>query len=112
MPSGTPTVGTSTVHGGTYAVNGITSAIQCTQTVTGLTPNTSYTLRMYGNGTGSIGQIGYTLPGGSSGNTGNAGNNTWSLFTASFTTGASDTSATIYFKATGGTWNFDDGTLS
>jgi chitinase len=108
---GTPIIVTTPVHGGTYAaqIAGGGATVQCSQSVTGLTPNHTYTFTMWMNSSGATGSVGYILGGTNSSNGGfTAG---WFQKTISFTTGPSDTSATIYFQTTG-TVTFDDAALS
>src|SRR6185436_5354723 len=74
---------------------GAASAIE--QIITGLTPNTTYTLTGYGKvaTSGEIVSIGVKDYGGTDKSTG-VSNTAYTLVTLSFTTGATDTSARIY----------------
>jgi len=90
---GTGSVVTGQAHSGSYALAGAASAsdsAQCSQTVT-VTPNTAYTLSAYVKGSyvylGVDGGASTWTPG-----TGGA----YQKLTVSFTTGASQTSATVY----------------
>jgi hypothetical protein len=108
---GTPTIVTSPVHSGTYAaqiVGGGTN-VQCSQTVSGLSTNHTYTFAIWVNASGTTGTVGCII-GGSNSSTGLGGAG-WLQASRACTTGASDTSATIYFK-TSGTVVFDDAAVS
>jgi hypothetical protein len=108
---GTPSIVTSPVHGGTYAaqINGGGTAVQCSQVISGLTPNHAYTFTMWINSSGTVGSVGYILGGTNSSNGGSGAG--WIQKSISLTTGPSDTSVTFYFKTTG-TVTFDDAVLS
>jgi Carbohydrate binding domain len=107
---GTPTIVTSPVHSGTYAAQivGGGTTVQCNQTVSGLSTNHTYTFSIWANGSGT-GTVGCII-GGSNSSTGLGGAG-WLQPSRTCTTGASDTSATFYFK-TSGTVTFDDAAVS
>jgi carbohydrate binding protein with CBM4/9 domain len=102
---------TSPVHSGTYAIGVVGGGVttKCSQTVTGLSTNHTYTFSMWGNGSGAVGSVGYTL-GGTNSTSGNGGAG-WIQSSISFTTGPTDTSVVIYFQTTG-TVAFDDAALA
>lgn len=87
------TVVTSPVHSGSYALEGAASSsddAQCSQTVA-VTPSTSYSLSGYVEGDYVF--LGESVSGAS---TWTASASTWQLLSSTFTTGASQTSATVY----------------
>jgi chitodextrinase len=87
------TVVSSPVHSGSHALQGAASNsddAQCSQTVT-VTPSTSYTLSGYFEG--DYVYIGESVSGA---NTWTPSASTWQLLSTTFTTGASQTSATVY----------------
>jgi hypothetical protein len=84
------------------------------QTITGLTPNTSYTLTVNTKGVSGTGQ-GYVYVknyGGTQINQNIVSNNNWNSMTISFTTGATSTSATIGAYCTATRVQFDDFVLN
>jgi hypothetical protein len=103
---------TSPVRTGTYAARATyvnPDKARCSQTVSGLSPNTSYTYRIWVNGTGTY-NIGYNGSFGS-GSTGAAASGTWTQVTRSFNTGSA-TSVTVWFEVTSGFVTFDDVSLT
>lgn len=105
---GSAAISTSDHHSGTRSAKSTANGGGYKQTISGLTANTSYTLKAWILGQGVIGANTY---GGSEvtigGNT-----STWTQFTVNFTTGATNTSAVIFTRATGSSdVRFDDFTL-
>jgi hypothetical protein len=85
---------------------------QISQTVTGLTPNTSYTFSAaYAkNGGSPTGRIGVSGIAGATYTSVN-GANTFATGSVTFTTGAGETSATLYLSGVSNTTYFDDAVL-
>jgi Carbohydrate binding domain len=108
------TVVTSPVHGGSQAVTVVSSSglAKCQQQLTGLSPNTTYTVHIYMQGNTS-GFLFYSTDGSSvSGTTGNSAS--WVQVNQSFTTGAGVTTMYVGFGIvfSSGTVTFDDMTLT
>jgi hypothetical protein len=105
------TVVTNPVHSGSYALEGAASSsddAQCSQTVT-VSPSTSYSLSGYVEGDYVF--IGESVSGAS---TWTPSATTWQLLSTTFTTGASQTSATVYVHGWygQGTYYADDFSLT
>jgi signal peptidase len=104
----------SPVHTGSSAAS-VTStgpAAKCSQNITGLSPNTTYTVKVWINGS-AVGSVGWSPDGISYSWSGglHAG---WSQVSQQFTTGAGVTSGNFLFGVTSGagTVTFDDVTLT
>lgn len=93
----------SNAHSGTYAVKCTGNANGCYQTITGLIPNTSYTLTGYGKlgGTGEAAHFYVQNYGGTEIGSSITGTS-YAQKTITFTTGSSNTSATVGFYKEGG----------
>jgi hypothetical protein len=107
--SGRTAISTSDYHGGTHSGKIQSAGSQISQTVSGLSPNTGYTLSAWILGQGEIGANSY---GGSEVTiNGNASN--WTPISVNFTTGLSNTSAVIFARGTTSSdVRFDDFTLT
>jgi hypothetical protein len=114
--SANDTVITSPVHTGSQAAQATfvnPDKARCSQTITGLTPDTQYTFKIWeASGGFVVGTIGVTI-GGSTNSSGIGVGAAWAQNSVSFTPGAGQTSATIWFETGGsGTVYFDDATLT
>jgi hypothetical protein len=109
--SGTASASTTVANNGSWS-GSVGAAGQISQTVTGLTPNTSYTFSVAyrasgGSPSAKVGVSGIagatftTVSGGASFVTGSV----------TFTTGAAETTATLYLQGVSGTTYFDDAIL-
>lgn len=109
--SGDVTV-TSTSHTGSYGVSVNTQASEAAQVITGLCPNTSYTISAWGIAKSTAGfYLGVKDFGGTPQTVQYIDSKNWQQQSITFTTGASSTSATIYVvKTLGGRFggNADD----
>ena len=94
---------TGNAHGGTYAVRTGASYAGVDQVVTGLSPNTSYTLRAWvkNASSGNTTYLGVKSFGGTETNE-NTTSTGYQELTVTFTTGASNTTADIYIWKNGG----------
>jgi signal peptidase len=104
----------SPVHTGGSAA-GVTSTgpqAKCSQNITGLSPNTTYTLKVWIIGS-AVGSVGWS-PDGVSYSWSGSLHGTWSQISIQFTTGAGVTSGNILFGVTSGagTVTFDDVALT
>ncbi|MDR6882007.1 polysaccharide lyase family 7 protein [Bacillus sp. 3255] len=105
---GSAAISTSDSHSGSRSAKSTDTGGGYKQTISGLTANTSYTLKAWILGSGVIGVNSY------GGNEVTAGGSTsaWTQFTVNFTTGASNTSAVIFARGTTSSdARFDDFTL-
>ncbi len=110
--TGSDAVVTSPVRSGTYAVTATNNAgntARCSQTISGLAQNTTYTYRLWAYN-GQV-NMGFTA-GGSSGSMGQSVGATWTQISRSVTTGSGVTSVTIWFEAISGSVTVDDATFS
>jgi hypothetical protein len=109
--SGTASASTALHNNGSYSA-AVSSAAQISQTVTGLTPNTSYTFSIYDrkSGGGPGGKIGVSGIAGATSTSFNPAN-AWAVASVTFTTGAAETSATLYLQSLYTTTYYDDAVL-
>jgi hypothetical protein len=103
---------TNTMHNNGSWSAALAPSTQISQTVTGLTPNTSYTFsaayaKNGGSPTGRIGVSGIT----GATFTSVSGGNSFVPGSVTFTTGAGETSATLYLSGVSNTTYFDDAVL-
>jgi M6 family metalloprotease-like protein len=106
---------TTDSNSGTYGVSLDASGSRVEQVITGLCPNTSYTLSAFGKAKSLAGFfLGVSNYGGAEQTAQFTNSKAFTQMQIVFTTGASDTSATIFFKRTGSkfTTNGDDFTLT
>lgn len=106
---GSVSISTSDSHTGGSSAKSSAVGGEFTQTISGLTVNTTYTLKAWIHGNGIIGANNY------GGTEVTAGGNaaTWTEFTVTFTTGATNTSAVIFARGTTSSdVRFDDFTLN
>ncbi|MGE5549054.1 MAG: polysaccharide lyase family 7 protein [Bacteroidota bacterium] len=112
--SGNVAISTSDVHSGSRSAKLQSSNGTCYQTVTGLTPNTTYTMRawIYCVNTSTSGKIGARNYGGSDLSV-TSNTTSWTQASVTFTTGASNTSVEIYAAwVSGSDVRVDDFTLT
>jgi hypothetical protein len=111
---GTDTVVTSPVHSGSQAVSIAAGSIgpKCQQLITGLSPNTTYTVYIWVYGSATA-LVFYSSNGSSVSGSGGSSAGTWTQFSTSFTTGAGVTQMYVGFEMFGsGTDTFDDMTIT
>jgi hypothetical protein len=109
--SGSASANSSQHQNGSWSAQLLSSA-QISQTVTGLTPNTSYTFSVaYAKSGGSpTGKIGVSGIAGATVTTVSPGSG-WATGSVTFTTGAAETSATLYVQSLNNTTYYDDAVL-
>ncbi|WP_165452744.1 polysaccharide lyase family 7 protein [Paenibacillus thalictri] len=107
--SGSTAISTSDHHSGSRSAKIQASGSQVSQTVTGLSANTAYTVSAWIMGQGAIGANGF----GGREVTVNGNSPSWKQISVSFTTGASNTSVVIFARGTTSSdVRFDDFTLT
>ena len=109
--SGTASASTTVANNGSWS-GSVGAGGQISQAVTGLTPNTSYTFSVvYRKSGGSPnGRVGVSGIAGATFTTVNGGSS-WATGSVTFTTGAAETSATLYLSGVSSTTYYDDAVL-